>query len=97
MKKYNTPKSVIDKWLHYDRNITRKSMCELLGIDPRSYSHALEAPRKHFTAEHMAKISAITKKDIAVVFWACFHRPINSVIDNDKERRKIEAVERIIY
>ena len=38
------------------------------------YEASMANPRTHLTAFHMEKIARLLKKDIAVVFWACYKK-----------------------
>jgi hypothetical protein len=93
-KRILTPKSTIDKWLHYDNLNKKSNVRELLGMETMVYERALEEPDRHFTIHHMKKIGALVGRDLLSVFFACYKKPIGGVMRDEKKFKTMLALDR---
>ena len=88
------PKSVLDNWLHYERNYTHKHVYVALDINPREYQYYLESPWRYFTVQDMEKLTVLLDKSISEIFWACYKKPYKEVAHDIKKLRLYAALER---
>lgn len=81
--------SVIEKWLHYDRDYTHRHVAKLLGYSATvDYVRKLRSPWKYFTIEQMEKLAFLLDKDLSEIFWACYKKPY-AKIAHDEELVKL--------
>jgi hypothetical protein len=83
-KTVRRPKSVIDKWLFYDRTYTPQLVTKILEIKPLQLASYMSHPRIHFTIHQMERIAPLVGKDIVEVFWACYIEDMLTMAEKDK-------------
>jgi len=88
------PRSVIHKWLHFDKSYSVKQVRTVLGFEPSQYMSAMERPWEHFTVLHMEKIAYLLDKSVGEIFWACYKRPYSYIFEDDAKLRTVSALER---
>jgi len=89
-----TYRSVVDKWLHFDKNFTHKGICTALGIEEDKYILYLNKPWDYFTVSQMEKLAYLLEKDLPEVFWACYKKPYSEAAYDEKLLKTIQALER---
>lgn len=86
------PNSVIEKWLHHDKNFTYSDVSAVLDVDSRWYVIAIRAPWDFITPSMMEKLSVLVDKPLPEVFWACWMRPEHMTEGDEGRLRAISAL-----
>jgi len=89
MKAIKKPRSVIDKWIHFDRGFKHADVAHAIGVELGWYSVALERPWDHFTPSMMQKMSILLDRPLPEVFWACWMKPESDI---KEDRRLLDAL-----
>lgn len=88
-------RSVLEKWLHYDRDFTQETVRKIVKIeDVYEYVKALGKPWEYFTIVQMEKIAFLLEKDLTEVFWACYKRPYREAVYDEQRLKLIQAIEK---
>ena len=93
-KTVRIPVSTLDKWLHYDNDYSHVDVAKALKILPAKYPFYVKEPWNYFTIRDMEKIAFILDKDIVEVFWACYKKPIGHVVNDAKQLKITQALDR---
>jgi hypothetical protein len=94
-KPLNKPRSVIEKWLHYDRDFTPLVVRDVLHLDTYRYDKLLSNPSEHLTIKKMETLAALLGKDIIEVFFAAYRKPYSEISHDLNAVKLNDALEQL--